>query len=125
MGLANRVGLALARDMVRVVCQRHQLLLPVVMVPATQMLAVVVTVVVVVTTEMEVVQRKKPGSAFTLLEALQMREEAAMVVAKLKVSQKVQALELDSVGSALLAPVAALIGKAMPQNGRWHGCRGR
>ncbi|XBH74744.1 hypothetical protein VPH35_101634 [Triticum aestivum] len=120
MGLAEPgLGLAWARDMVRVVCQRHRLLLLVVMVPATQMLVVMVTVVAAVTTEMEVVPElalDRPA-ATTLLEALQMQEEAAMVVAQLEVSLKDQALELDLVlGLAPLRPVAlALMAKAMPQ----------
>ncbi|XBI86384.1 hypothetical protein VPH35_094352 [Triticum aestivum] len=120
MGLAEPgLGLAWARDMVRVVCQRHRLLLPVVMVPATQMLVVVVTVVGAVTMEMEVVPDlvlDRPV-ATTFLEALQMQEEAAMVVVQLEVSLKAQALELDLVlGLAPLRPVAlALMAKAMPR----------
>ncbi|XBI74724.1 hypothetical protein VPH35_068206 [Triticum aestivum] len=120
MGLAEPgLDLALARGMVRVVCQRHRLLLLVVMVPATLMLAVVVTVVVVVTTEMEVVPALALDRlvATTLLEALQMGEEAAMVAAQLEMSLTVQVLELDLVlGLALLRPVAlALMAKAMPR----------
>ncbi|XBI74725.1 hypothetical protein VPH35_068207 [Triticum aestivum] len=89
------------------------------MVPATQMLVVVVTGVAAVTTEMEVVPElalDRPV-ATPLLEALQMQEEAAMVVAQPEVSLKVQALELDRVlGLAPLRPVAlALMAKAMPR----------
>ena len=111
--------MALARDMVRVAFQRHRLQLPVAMVPATLMLAVVVMVAAVVTTEMEVVPAlalDRPV-ATTLLEALRMEEEAAMVVAQLEVSLKVQVLELDLVlGLAPARPVAlALMARDTPR----------
>ncbi|XBJ16299.1 hypothetical protein VPH35_007965 [Triticum aestivum] len=95
MGLPDpELALALARDMVRVAYQRRLLLLLVVMVPATLMLAVVVTVVVAVTMGMEVVPvlvQDRPAT-MTLLGALRMEEEAAMVVAQLEAAPKVQAL---------------------------------
>uniref|UniRef100_A0A453MI89 Uncharacterized protein n=1 Tax=Aegilops tauschii subsp. strangulata TaxID=200361 RepID=A0A453MI89_AEGTS len=56
-------------------------------------------------------------AATTVLEALQMEEEVAMVAAQLEVTLKAQALELDLVlGLAPVRPVAlALMAKAMLQ----------